>query len=601
MPDALTLLTQWVLWRDVDGRKIPYQANGRPAKVNDQTTWGDFDALRDVLAAGEYTGLGFVFTEADPFVGIDLDGCRDESGGVTSWAAAITGKILSYDEISPSGTGYKIFAEGRNPLGVGKNRKLDGDAIAGKSPGVEIYDRGRWFAVTGQGGGEIRYAQDEINAFCEEYWPTPTTPSVTENPDHNSSRDANTLDRARAYIAKIPPSVSGSGGHNAAFSCAVALVKGFDLDAYNARSLFSEWNAGCEPPWSDREIEHKLKQAAKASDARGYLLDKPTSLGNPIDTERFIADAKDALTDSTDLKKTAENLKAKPNTAHAAALKYIEKLGSHEDISYTSGIPAVDRALSGGIERGEMMIVAARPSHGKSAFCLQALDENALIGYPCLMISEEMGDLAIGKRVIQYASSTPVDDWRTNIEFVRDQIEDHYSQRSEVYMAYDCRDIESVEVTVRDYVEKYGVKVVAVDYAQQLKSKGKSRYEQVSHISIALKHLATECNVAMIVLAQLNRGVESRDSFEPKASDLRDSGQLEQDADCIISLVWPNRVDDSVPKSVYTVYVQKNRNREIKSAKVACKFDPARQTIRGDSDAVIVERNEAFDIFNSGG
>jgi len=217
------------------------------------------------------------------------------------------------------------------------------------------------------------------------------------------------------------------------------------------------------------------------------------------------------------------------------------------------------------------------------------------------MISEEMGSMAIGKRVIQYASSTPVNEWRSNIEFVRDEVEDHYSQRSEVYMAYDCRNVESVEKVVRQHVEDYGVKVVAVDYAQQLKSKGKSRYEQVSHISIALKHLATELDIAMIVLAQLNRGVENRESFEPKASDLRDSGQLEQDADCIVSLVWPNRVDDSVPKSVYTVYVQKNRNREIKSSKVACKFDPARQTIRGDSDAIIVERNEAFDIFNSGG
>ena len=81
-------------------------------------------------------------------------------------------------------------------------------------------------------------------------------------------------ERARLYLAKCPPSISGSGGHNAAFTAAIALVLGFDLPMADARSLLAEWNRGCQPPWSAAELEHKLTQAAgkSAENGRGYLL-----------------------------------------------------------------------------------------------------------------------------------------------------------------------------------------------------------------------------------------------------------------------------------------------------------------------------------------
>lgn len=81
------------------------------------------------------------------------------------------------------------------------------------------------------------------------------------------------LECARRYVAKIPPAVSGQGGHNATFTVACSLVKGFDLSIADARGLLAEWNATCAPPWSERELEHKLKQADGAPDdkARGWL------------------------------------------------------------------------------------------------------------------------------------------------------------------------------------------------------------------------------------------------------------------------------------------------------------------------------------------
>lgn len=81
------------------------------------------------------------------------------------------------------------------------------------------------------------------------------------------------IECAYRYVCKIPPAVSGQGGHNATFTVACSLVKGFDLSIAEARPLLAQWNALCAPPWSERELEHKLKQADTAPDdkARGWL------------------------------------------------------------------------------------------------------------------------------------------------------------------------------------------------------------------------------------------------------------------------------------------------------------------------------------------
>lgn len=90
------------------------------------------------------------------------------------------------------------------------------------------------------------------------------------------------LERASKYVAAMPPAVAGSGGHNAAFTAACALVKGFALTPDQARPIMEEFNGRCTPPWSPREIEHKLTQADKTPDdgPRGYLVgDGPSELG----------------------------------------------------------------------------------------------------------------------------------------------------------------------------------------------------------------------------------------------------------------------------------------------------------------------------------
>jgi len=81
------------------------------------------------------------------------------------------------------------------------------------------------------------------------------------------------LERADAYLAKMPVSISGHQGHDAAFRAAVVLVRGFDLSEQEALPLFSRWNDACDPPWKESDLRHKLRSAATTSDKPvGYLL-----------------------------------------------------------------------------------------------------------------------------------------------------------------------------------------------------------------------------------------------------------------------------------------------------------------------------------------
>ncbi len=116
IPERLRRPHQWIMWRAVerDGRftKVPCQVNGKAAKVDDSATWSPFDFCCETLdLGGGFTGVGFVFTRDDGLVGVDLDACINADGTLSDWAAEIVERFATYCEISPSGTGLKLFAE----------------------------------------------------------------------------------------------------------------------------------------------------------------------------------------------------------------------------------------------------------------------------------------------------------------------------------------------------------------------------------------------------------------------------------------------------------------------------------------------------------
>ena len=148
VPDSLAELDQWIVWRyeQRDGKttKVPYQINGSLAGSTDPKTWCSFDEALKTWQQDprRWSGIGFVFSAIGPFFGIDLDHCLDADGKVKRWAQPIMERFFdSYAEISPSGLGIKIWAKGRLPGG--------GTAFPMGDGRVEIYDKGRYFTVTG--------------------------------------------------------------------------------------------------------------------------------------------------------------------------------------------------------------------------------------------------------------------------------------------------------------------------------------------------------------------------------------------------------------------------------------------------------------------
>lgn len=142
LPAAMVTRSQWLCWRaeDRDGKqtKVPIDpTSGRYASTTDPETWTDFATARDYPEL-EDIGLGFVFTDDDPLVGVDLDDCRNpDTGTLTDWAEDIVNRLDSFTEVSPSGTGVHVIVKGRLP--EGRNRHGD----------VELYETARFFTVTG--------------------------------------------------------------------------------------------------------------------------------------------------------------------------------------------------------------------------------------------------------------------------------------------------------------------------------------------------------------------------------------------------------------------------------------------------------------------
>ena len=144
VPTELAITPQWVSWSGNLGekgkiKKIPINPrSGRNAKANDPATWGTFEEAIDFSRKHDLPGIGFVFTAADDFVGIDLDECLDPAtGSIKAEEQEIINRLDSYTEISPSGKGVHIIIEGALPPG---SRRI------GK---VEMYDDRRFFTITG--------------------------------------------------------------------------------------------------------------------------------------------------------------------------------------------------------------------------------------------------------------------------------------------------------------------------------------------------------------------------------------------------------------------------------------------------------------------
>ena len=216
----------------------------------------------------------------------------------------------------------------------------------------------------------------------------------------------------------------------------------------------------------------------------------------------------------------------------------------------SSGFEKLDKMTSGW-QNSDLVIIAARPAMGKTAFVLSMAKKMAVdMKIPVAMFSLEMSNVQLVNRMIVNVCEIPGEKLKSGqlAPYEWSQLDNKITQLYDAPFYVDDTPSLSVfelRTKARRLVREHGVKIILIDYLQLMNASGMSfgsRQEEVSTISRSLKGLAKELNIPIIALSQLNRGVENREGIDgkrPQLSDLRESGAIEQDADMVCFIHRP--------------------------------------------------------------
>ncbi len=260
-------------------------------------------------------------------------------------------------------------------------------------------------------------------------------------------------------------------------------------------------------------------------------------------------------------------------------LKELEDMSRNpgEISGISTGYPALDAKLLG-LQPGQLVVLAARPAMGKTSLALNIASNVCEIHKkPVAIFSLEMLDKELSMRLL--SSKAKVDSKRLRMKNFLDTDLRNIGQAVKELSSYPIFINDNGESTILDIQSQcrkiqaeHGLGMIIIDYLQLMNPHNKSisREQQISEMSRGLKTLAKELECPIITLSQLNRGVEARPNKRPMASDLRESGAIEQDAD-IILFVYRDEVynPDTKEPGVAEVIVGKNRGGEIGTAKLA--------------------------------
>ena len=271
-----------------------------------------------------------------------------------------------------------------------------------------------------------------------------------------------------------------------------------------------------------------------------------------------------------------------------------DKAQSGELLGFNTGFEDINNTLAGWC-KPDLVIIAARPGMGKTAFMLSTIYHLCIVQkVPVAIFSLEMSSEQLVERLESITSMVPLKRLRMNL---MDDEERKILLKSDDKILLSPLHIEDtggigisqLRAKATIMKQKYGIKVIFIDYLQLMSGQNKTnqnREQEVSLISRSLKSLAKELGVPIIALSQLSRKVEERADKMPQLSDLRESGSIEQDADAVIMLMRPNYYEMTNPieiggkeyptNDLVICKVEKNRHGSTKN--IALRFLPETMT-----------------------
>jgi replicative DNA helicase len=336
---------------------------------------------------------------------------------------------------------------------------------------------------------------------------------------------------------------------------------------------------------SSANIRHYAEITKKKSILRNLIgaANEVSELGYKEDTDldEVLESAEKKIYNITNVSNNGQKFTALRDTIDEAWNR-LERLhdGSHELRGVPTGIKLLDDKLSG-LQKTDLIILAARPSVGKTSFALE-LARSAAFKHeiPVGIFSLEMGVEQLVDRMM--AAEAKVDLWklrtgRLSLDEDFERIRNSLDAFNRAPILIDDQAANSIG-RMRSVVRRYNLEhdtplgLIIVDYLQLMSTARNydSMVNQVTEISRSLKALAKEFNVPVLALSQLSRAVEARGG-KPRLSDLRDSGSIEQDADVVMFLHRETKEEDSFGSYALDVLIEKHRNGP--TGEVKLKFD----------------------------
>ncbi len=421
-----------------------------------------------------------------------------------------------------------------------------------------------WFVPGAPTGAEYITRQLAGEPLDPDHWlskidPTPHAARAPSPPTVDVER------RALAYLAKMPPAISGSGGHGALWDAALVLARGFGLgESATLRLLADHYNPRCEPEWSERELEHKARDAARANVPDGYLLEDDTrpwqshrALLPPADDAPHPAEAEtpdepaNVLAEPEPESAVRERVAPAVHDSRDAAARYelISMRALMADIAEDLQRPAertkrartgsgeLDAAI-GGFRPGHVTVFGAKRGFGKTSYG-NLVTDLAMHTHRVVLFAGEDASKIYGRRFLAARADLNAmmlrdnrcnrEDWPKIMRAIADAPDNPF------LCPVKGRPVEWIAQAISDLHEEQPVDLVIVDYLQCLKTtkRTQDRRNEVTHVCGTVSQAIKRVNAAGLLFSQLKR----TERPEPEVEDLKESGDIEDMADHIL-LGW---------------------------------------------------------------
>jgi len=630
IPEELKELNQWVCWKKAlapDGKsikKIPIDPKtGQAAAANNPDTWTDYETA--AAEANKYDGIGFEFIKGGGIFGIDLDHVIKD-GVINPIAKEIIESIDSYTELSPSGQGVHILAKGSIP---DKDRRKDF---------IEMYSDGRYFTVTGNiydGRDRLNERTAQAAAIHAKYIKrpdaqTPQDPQPGNKPDHLNCSDIEALQKARngkngaRFSTLWQGDISLYDNDHSAADLALITDLGYwtNYDPGQMDRLFRQ-SGLMRPKWDKKHGSETYGQMTINRVLSTKAIIPSYQEDEALQELQYFEELKKAKTANASPDPAAPTPPVDTNTAlgsQSSEKEYYRlvysaagSMGALDQMitstANTPGIPTgfseFDSLLDGGLYPG-LIIIGAVTSVGKTAVCLQIMDQIAKAGQDVMIFSLEMSKFELMARSISRESFLndvnnaltirDILDGKRLDKFSIDKLS-NYSKSKDFYKEYANKIFiheglgnirtDSIgtkndkRLSVRDKVENHikvtgNSPVVLIDYIQLLASKDPRMTDKqaVDYNVMALKQISRDCHIPVIGISSLNRASYSTRNNNGNGSSsgnnnsgsnskvalesFKESGAIEYSSDILIGF---NRTfDDKNGKSEMELDILKNRN-----------------------------------------